>query len=102
MVSQFGKPEMPVGAALCARPDLLGREAATLAAVRPPATPEQAVPMERGCDQDRRVEPLSRCHRRMPVWPSEYRPGCGHTQSPCGPFPTGMRAIKLPVVVSMA
>ncbi len=30
-------------------------------------------------------------HRSLVVWPSEYRPGCGHTQSPCGLSATGIR-----------
>ena len=38
----------------------------------------------------------------MPVWPGEYRPGSGHTRTPGGPLPTGMRASRRPVVVSMA
>src|SRR5438105_3023913 len=37
--------------------------------------------------------------RMLPVWPCEYRPGCGHTVSPCGSMPTGMR-VTFPVVVS--
>ena len=34
--------------------------------------------------------------RRMPVCPSECRPGCGHTHRPCGPLPTGIRASSWP------
>ena len=37
--------------------------------------------------------------RRMPVCPTEYRPGCGQTQSPCGWIPTGI-FVTAPVVVS--
>src|SRR5204863_8125593 len=40
--------------------------------------------------------------RRSPVCPSEYRPGWGHTQSPCGPAPTGILAISLPSAVLSA
>ena len=40
--------------------------------------------------------------RRIPVCPSEYRPGCGQTQTPCGPAPTGIRARSLPSTVEMA
>ncbi|HEX5821961.1 MAG TPA: hypothetical protein VFY30_09360, partial [Solirubrobacterales bacterium] len=37
----------------------------------------------------RRLGSLAR-HLKMPVCPSEYRPGCGYTQRPCGPLPTGI------------
>ncbi len=37
--------------------------------------------------------------RMFPVCPSEYRPGCGHTVSPCGSLPTGIDFTS-PVVVS--
>ena len=55
---------------------------------------------------DVRAERPGRClgdgYRRIPVCPSEYRPGWGHTQSPCGPAPTGILARRRPVVVSIA
>src|SRR4051812_30092661 len=38
----------------------------------------------------------------MPVWPSENRPGCGHTHRPWAPAPTLTRASSFPVVVSRA
>src|SRR5438093_1196793 len=38
----------------------------------------------------------------MPVWPSEYRPGCGQTHRPCGPLPTGIRASRRPSFVLIA
>ena len=41
-------------------------------------------------------------HRVIPVWPSEYRPGCGHTHRPCGWDPTGISARSCPVKVDMA
>jgi hypothetical protein len=37
----------------------------------------------------------------FPVCPSEYRPGCGHTVSPCGSAPTGID-VTAPLVVSIA
>jgi len=42
---------------------------------------------------------LRRFQRRMPVWPIEYRPGCGHTAIPCGPAPTRILCSSLPVRV---
>ena len=39
---------------------------------------------------------------KTPLCPSEYRPGCGKTASPCGPFPTLMRASSRPSRVSNA
>jgi len=53
-----------------------------------------------GTDATPSVRP--RAQRKMPVWPSEYRPGCGKTHSPCGPAPTGIRAIRRPSAVEMA
>src|SRR4051794_33832168 len=38
----------------------------------------------------------------MPVCPSEYRPGWGHTHSPCGSDPTVILEIRWPSVVSIA
>ena len=38
-------------------------------------------------------------HRRMPVWPIEYRPGCGQTAMPCGPLPTRILCSSRPVRV---
>src|SRR5262249_9389092 len=55
----------------------------------------------RGADECR----CRRCEhsqRRMPVWPSEYRPGCGQTQTPWGPAPTLIRASKRPSLVEIA
>jgi hypothetical protein len=40
--------------------------------------------------------------RKLPVWPREYRPGCGKTHSPWGPAPTGIFAIRRPLAVDMA
>src|SRR3974390_2015563 len=40
-------------------------------------------------------------YRMLPVCPSEYRPGCGQTVSPCGSRPTGI-CFTAPVVVSKA
>ena len=40
--------------------------------------------------------------RRMPVCPSEYRPGSGQTDRPCGPWPTLIRASSRPVRVDIA
>jgi hypothetical protein len=40
--------------------------------------------------------------RITPVCPSEYRPGWGQTQTPCGPRPTGISLISLPVRVLRA
>src|SRR5713101_1206047 len=37
----------------------------------------------------------------LPVWPREYRPGCGHTARPCGSLPTGI-LVTVPVLVSIA
>lgn len=39
-------------------------------------------------------------YRMLPVWPSEYRPGCGHTHRPCGSRPTRMRCVSSPSEVS--
>src|SRR5690242_20886700 len=39
-------------------------------------------------------------YRMFPVCPSEKRPGCGHTVRPCGPRPTLMRWVSVPVAVS--
>jgi hypothetical protein len=41
----------------------------------------------------------SAAQRMIPVCPREYRPGCGYTQSPCGPVPTGIRWTSFPVMV---
>lgn len=38
--------------------------------------------------------------RLLPVCPSENRPGCGNTHSPCGWLPTGISARITPVAVS--
>ena len=38
-------------------------------------------------------------YRMFPVCPCEYRPGCGHTVSPCGSAPTGI-LVTAPDVVS--
>lgn len=43
---------------------------------------------------------VSSPQRMFPVWPNEYRPGCGHTVRPCGSRPTGMRCSSFPVWVS--
>jgi hypothetical protein len=40
--------------------------------------------------------------RKTPVWPREYRPGCGNTHSPCGPLPTRILARSRPVTVEIA
>ena len=45
---------------------------------------------------------LSGAQRRIPVCPSEYRPGCGQTQRPCGPASTRIRARSRPLRVSIA
>src|SRR5947208_16572497 len=65
---------------------------------------------ERACRSGRRdrVHSEFRCggfhlHQRMlPVCPSECRPGCGQTESPCGLEPTGIRASSRPLRVSSA
>src|ERR1700674_388649 len=36
----------------------------------------------------------------LPVCPKEYRPGCGHTERPCGSRPTGIRCVSFSVEVS--
>ena len=40
--------------------------------------------------------------RKLPVCPSEYRPGCGNTHTPCGPAPTGTLASSRPSRVDIA
>jgi Molybdopterin oxidoreductase Fe4S4 domain len=45
--------------------------------------------------------PYRRAQRMLPVWPREYRPGCGQTVSPWGSLPTRMVRTS-PLVVSMA
>ncbi len=40
--------------------------------------------------------------RKLPLCPSEYRPGCGKTARPCGPLPTLIRATTCPSRVSNA
>src|SRR6476620_5685718 len=42
------------------------------------------------------------CYRNTPVCPKEYRPGCGYTHNPCGPCPTGIRAMRSPLLLSIA
>jgi hypothetical protein len=43
---------------------------------------------------------VTEVQRKLPVWPSEYRPGCGQTVRPWGSFFTGI-VFTVPVVVSM-
>jgi hypothetical protein len=38
--------------------------------------------------------------RRLPVCPSEYLPGCGHTVRPCGSLPT-LILVTAPLYVSI-
>ena len=38
-------------------------------------------------------------YRVIPVWPSEYRPGCGQTHRPWGPLPTPLLRIRCPSAV---
>ena len=63
-------------------------------------TRRRGPPLARRADRSRAiVRSLPTAQRMLPVCPSEYRPGCGHTVSPCGSLPTGI-VFTSPVVVS--
>ena len=67
--------------------------------VRAVRLPPQRPGLRRGRHPARADAPGAGRQRVTPVWPREYRPGCGQTHSPCGPSPTGMRASSWPSAV---